>query len=152
MIGQGWLGYGSGVVVFLGRADGSLGKGTAYAAGQPASYVAVGDVNHDGKLDIIAANALTASLEILPGNGDGTFRVPTSVSLPGIPRGIVVADFNGDGWPDVAVAGSGGAVYILLNDRKGSLGRQRRTPFRAAGLSWWQRTSITMGNSIYVSP
>ena len=120
VIGQCGRGHSSGVMVFLGRSDGALGKGTVYAANLAACYVAVGDVNHDGKVDIIAANAVTASFEVLGGNGDGTFRAPIPIALPGIPRGVIVADFNGDGWADVAVAGSG-EVYTLLNDRKGSL-------------------------------
>ena len=111
VIGQCGRGHGSGVMVFLGRSDGSLGKGTVYAANLAACYVAVGDINHDGKVDIIAANAVTASFEVLAGNGDGTFRAPIPIALPGIPRGMIVADFNGDGWADVAVAGKRGGLH-----------------------------------------
>ncbi len=121
VIGQSAFFPGAGVTVFLGRIGGSLGKGAVYAAGHATGYVAVGDINHDGKLDIIATNAVTGSLEILMGKGDGTFREPVSIPLPDIPRGVVAGDFNGDGWVDVAVVGSTGKVYVLLNDRKGSL-------------------------------
>ncbi|MGB9197385.1 MAG: FG-GAP-like repeat-containing protein [Terriglobales bacterium] len=121
VVGQSSQLGGSRVTVFLGRADGTIGKGTSFAVNHGASYVAVGDFNHDGKLDTVVANPMHASLDVLRGNGDGTFRAPVSVALPGVAHGLVVADFNGDGWDDVAVAGSGPAVYVLLNNRHGSL-------------------------------
>lgn len=110
-----------GLVVFLTESDGSLGKGVVYASRDAPSYVAVGDVNQDGKADIVASNWASRSVEVLLGNGDGTFQPPASVPLPGLTNGVVVADLNGDGWPDVALAGRDPAVYILLNDGKGSL-------------------------------
>ena len=121
VVGQSGSVPGSGVMVFLGRSDGTLEKGTVYATGHTTGYVAVGDINHDGKLDIITTNAVTAKLEVLVGKGDGSFRAANAIPLPGVARGIVVADFNEDGWADVAVAGSDGTVYVLMNDRRGGL-------------------------------
>ena len=43
------------------------------------------------------------------GNGDGTFQSPSLLGASGL--GIVAADFNGDGRPDLAVGG----VTVLLN-------------------------------------
>jgi len=119
-VGGHLAGHRFGVMVFLGRNDGRLGKGTQYATGYAVGHLAVGDFNHDGKLDIAFSDAERARVEILAGNGDGSFRAPASVGLPGVARGIVAADFNGDGWTDIAVAGEG-AVYVLINKR-GSLG------------------------------
>jgi len=119
--GQSSSSPGTGVIVFLGLSNGTLGKGTVYAASDALGYVAVGDINGDGNADIVASNWATGKVEVLIGNGDGTFQAPVSVTLPGLSNGLVVADLNGDGWQDVAVAGKNSAVYVLLNNGSGSL-------------------------------
>jgi hypothetical protein len=121
VVGQSSISPGLGVVVFLTESNGSLGKGVVYAQNGALSFVAVGDLYQDGKADIVASNWATGAVEVLRGNGDGTFQSPASIPLPGITNGLVVADLNGDGWPDVAVAGQDSVVYILLNNGKGSL-------------------------------
>ena len=47
------------------------------------------------------------------GNGDGTFTAGQSLMFSSIT--IAVADFNGDGKPDAAVAGNGGSTILLGN-------------------------------------
>ncbi|MGA7574792.1 MAG: VCBS repeat-containing protein [Terriglobales bacterium] len=133
VVGQSSTSPGLGVLVFLTQKDGSLGKGVTYAAGDALSYVAVGDINKDGKADIVASNWATGAVEVLRGNGDGTFQAPVSIALPGIANGIVIADFNGDGWPDVALAGKDPVVYILLNDGTGSLRLAGTYPISGVG-------------------
>jgi len=133
VVGQSSTSSGLGLLVFLTRSDGSLAKGVIYAQHDALSYVAVGDLNRDGKADIVASNWATGAVEVLRGNGDGTFQSPTSIPLPGITNGLVVADLNGDGWPDVAVAGKDPVVYVLLNDGKGSLALAGTYPISGAG-------------------
>ena len=133
VVGQSSTSPGLGLVVFLTKSGGSLGKGVVYAQNDALSYVAVGDLYQDGKADIVASNWATGAVEVLRGNGDGTFQSPTSIPLPGITNGLVVADLNGDGWPDVALAGKDSVVYILLNDGKGSLALKRTYPISGVG-------------------
>jgi hypothetical protein len=66
-------------------------------------------------------------IQVLINNGDGTFRDETSTRLPqqdnfdAWPYAIRVADLNGDGKPDVAVAvNNGGAPPFYLNNGDGS--------------------------------
>ncbi len=88
-----------------------------YPAGN-SSYVAVGDFNGDGKLDIASASD-EHLVYILLGNGDGTFQKPVSYEAGSGPFGIAVGDFNGDGKLDLAVADNPG-VSILLGNGDGS--------------------------------
>jgi hypothetical protein len=133
VVGQSSSSPGLGLVVFLTNSGGSLAKGVSYASNDALSYVGVGDFNRDGRTDIVASNWATGAVEVLRGNGDGTFQSPTSISLPGIANGLVVADLNGDGWPDVALVGKGPSVYILLNNGNGTLTLAGTYPITGTG-------------------
>lgn len=106
------FGYASGnssatteVDVFLGNGDGTFMHLPAqtFAALAPASawpsQLIAGDFNHDGKLDLLIDNS-GVDLDLALGNGDGTFRAPTTIESNFGPP--VVADFNHDGYLDLA--------------------------------------------------
>jgi hypothetical protein len=69
--------------------------------------VFVADFNGDGKLDILTSDG-TMSL----GNGDGTFKSGTPVSVS-TSQVLAVADFNGDGKPDLLEQGTGTLLVML---------------------------------------
>jgi len=104
--------YGPGSVgVLLGKGDGTFQPAVVYGSGGDFAYsVAVGDVNGDGKLDILVANFYASTsctvgpLGVLLGNGDGTFQ---PVILGGTAYGqLALADVNGDGKLDLVTAGT----------------------------------------------
>jgi hypothetical protein len=119
------------VSVLLGKGDGSFLPAVNYAAGNffPTA-VAVGDFNGDGKLDLVVAkegNTTTnGSVSVLLGKGDGTFLPAQSYAAGGLPTAVAVGDFNGDGFPDLAVAdqgdsfGNGQGVRVLLGQGDGT--------------------------------
>ena len=59
--------------------------------------VYVGDFNNDGKADLAVLDPTTNSVDVLLGNGDGTFGTANGFSVGGsYPYRAVVGDFNGD--------------------------------------------------------
>lgn len=121
-----------GFAVQLGNEDGTFQAPkivTTYSSTTPPPIAfssmigAVGDVNHDNFPDVflvlpgaIVNGTLQHSVELLVGNGDGTFQAPAAVNLtgnmnawrPDLSQGfpIALADLNGDGKTDLIAGGS----------------------------------------------
>lgn len=96
--------------VLLGNGDGTFQPAVTYDSGGPGgpwtqlTPLAVADVNHDGKPDLVIANAGAGgyALAVLLGNGDGTFQPAVTYDSAGaIPDAIAIVDVNSDGKPDL---------------------------------------------------
>jgi len=78
--------------------------------------VKLGDLNGDGKLDIVATGFSNNNVSVLLGSGSGTFAAHVDFAVGTHPISVTVGDVNGDGKPDIAVANYGGGnVSVLLN-------------------------------------
>src|SRR5271163_3968200 len=89
---------------------GSFGTGTTIPVGAGPTWISTGFFNTKTDttntiVDLAVANQTAGSVSILHGNGDGTFAVEPSLTLPSGagPTAIAVGDFNDDGFADLAV-------------------------------------------------
>ena len=110
-----------GVLVFLGLGNGSFQSPTNYPAGISPNFVTAADVNGDGAADLLVATRAPSyvyEVAVLLGVGNGTFGQANMFTTEYGPAWIAVADLNGDGKPDLAIAhccGATDATFMLGN-------------------------------------
>lgn len=100
--------------------------GSPIATGGGPSIPVTADFNGDGNADFAVTNQYDNTVTVKLGDGHGGFTTapnsPDPVSGGSTTFGLVTADFNGDGVPDVAVSNfNGNSVSVLLNDGTGRL-------------------------------
>jgi len=85
--------------------------------------VKLGDLNNDGILDLAAAvsengGVAQGGVSVFEGNNDGTFQIGTNYSTgDSYVTSVALADFNGDGLKDIAVANlSLNTVSVFINN------------------------------------
>jgi hypothetical protein len=103
-----------GLTVWRGQGDGSFAaplhvpqSGTWYA-------LANADFDGDGYVDLLGLADLQAGIALGDGRG-GFAALQPLVGGEGPVEGVIAADFNGDGRPDVALATDSGRVHVLFN-------------------------------------
>jgi hypothetical protein len=93
-----------------------------YTVGSPQG-LATGDVNGDGRLDLVAANVNNSSVSVLLGIGNGTFAAASHFPAGTGPSTVALADFNADTRLDVVVGNFyADTVSVLLGSGDGNFG------------------------------
>jgi hypothetical protein len=119
--------------VMLGSSHGALGAPSFAQAGTCTAnlteWIATGDVNQDGKVDIVSTLALNSGtgcqnhvVAVITGKGNGQFNpakyYPTGAT--GQEYRVYLGDINGDGHPDIVAENMDGTISVLLNKGNGT--------------------------------
>ncbi len=84
------------------------------AVGPVPGYVAHGDFNGDGFMDLVTSDRFGSDVSVLLGVGDGTFRPAIGYTVHSGPAAVVVGDFTGDNKLDIAVACRDTGEIVIL--------------------------------------
>jgi len=108
---------------------------------EPFSTIGVGDINGDGRLDLVVVNNQDSvsqrsglfyfggTVSVLVGNGDATFQAPKNFAVGTSPRTVALGDFNGDGRLDFAVGNYiSGTLSVFMNTGGGSFSSSSLAP------------------------
>jgi hypothetical protein len=117
------------VSVLLNDGQGQFSFGMDLTAGTRPSSAAIGDIDHDGRNDIVVGSFDSGDVQVFLNDGEGGFPLTANLdALSGAnegPASIELADLDGDGNPDILVgqaAGfpSNGRVTLFFGDGEGA--------------------------------
>ncbi len=116
----------SSLTIFRGSATGALTFNSTISNVNAGHDIAAADINNDGLIDIAITNSLPsiylATVSVLLGQGNLNFDLPTTFASGTNPSSIVIGNFNGDSFVDLATANYHGHDLTIL------LGRSLGTP------------------------
>ncbi len=146
--------------VLLNNGDGTFQLETVlqtFATNTKPTRFTYADVNGDGFPDLVitktgggsGASLVPPGVIVMLGNGNGTFQAPMSFATGGTtPYSVAVADLNGDGHADLAVANQGtGTVGVLLGNGDGTF-QAFQTYYVGASSPKWMTVADMNGDGI----
>lgn len=111
-------GDGGSISIIPGHGDGTFGPRRDLARGSQPTALAIGDLDGDGEMDLVATTE-SGSAAVLLGRGDGSFLLGEDLPAGFGPRAVAVGDWNSNGIPDLMTAGSG-PITVHLAEPDGS--------------------------------
>lgn len=141
------------VTVLPGLATGYFGPARNYLTSGGPKDVVVADFTGDSRPDLLSADAASTgqhNLTLMPNAGNGLLQNPSSANLSHYGSRVTLADLNGDGLLDAAVAGEapsgGGDMSVLFGRGNGHFGPARAWGTSGLGPGWIVARDITGDN------
>jgi len=107
-------------------------------------HVTLADLDGDGNLDLVTSHNDSASLSIRLGDGKGGFRAAPAAEMGVGAWRIAVADFDGDGVPDLAGGTRENRVQLLHGRGDGTF---ERGPSLETGAGAWTVATADLDNN-----
>ncbi len=109
------------VSVFLNKGDGTFAKSQDITVDKKPVAVQAGDLDNDGRTDIITVNAASKTVTVILAQADGSYKIKETVKFKEMPLSIGIGDFNKDKNSDFAVTlPSTKELQIFRGNGKGS--------------------------------
>ena len=105
--------------LFQGESSGSYVERTPspFLVQDGPTFLAVADLNTDGRPDVVAVNRLSRQLSVFLSDSEVTLKPMPSIVVGRGPQAVVAADFNGDGRLDLAVTSEVDDVVFIFNGK-----------------------------------
>ncbi|HEX4122255.1 MAG TPA: VCBS repeat-containing protein, partial [Verrucomicrobiae bacterium] len=81
-----------------------FGAAANFSVGSNPDAVATADFNHDGNVDVVAANNSSGTVTVLLGDGRGGMTFKTNCPGGIVPEGVGAGRFNSNGFPDMVAS------------------------------------------------
>jgi hypothetical protein len=112
-------------LIYLNEGGATFSAAIPFGDLEQTTSLAVADLNGDGAFDIIVGNGSSGGEagqnRLFFNDTSGGFATSLPFGEPGDTTALVVGDFNGDRWPDVAVSLRNQPHRVFLNDGEGRL-------------------------------
>ena len=102
--------------VMHGNGDGTFAAPSMFEVGNFPDSIAIGDLNGDGRPDLVIANQYSGAISVLLATGPGTFAPQQQYAQPG--TGVALADLDGDGRPEILITAND--LIVLHNAGDGT--------------------------------
>jgi hypothetical protein len=98
--------FGGGVSIFFGNGDGTFQPPVFYSTGKNPTAAAIGDLNGDGKPDLVVTDVTSGNVSVMLNTGAGVFAAPVQFATGSYPNSVAIDDINRDGHNDIVVTNS----------------------------------------------
>jgi Bacterial Ig-like domain (group 3)/FG-GAP-like repeat/FlgD Ig-like domain len=106
----------------------TLGVRLDLLAPQSPARVVAGDLNGDGRVDLVVTGYYGRTVSVYLGIPNGLFAPRADYPTPAQPSGVGITDVNGDGRPDLVVECDSDTIAVLLGNGAGGFGAPRDFP------------------------